>query len=94
MDIKLLLNQESCNGPQCRLCKKTFHNDHAKKRHIQTVHTAAIRCLYCSKSLKIAGRPDLLKQHLVRCKPFKKVHKGNINDRVKIEYKQLSESIN
>ena len=87
MDIQFLLNDPNTDKsnktfirPACHLCTKTFHNHHARKRHISTVHTSAMTCPYCSKSLKIAGRPDLLKQHLVRCRPFQQMTNGNLSN--------------
>ncbi len=62
----------------CKHCQKQFKNIHAKKKHELSVHGPKLPCEYCGKKLKVFGRQDLMKQHLERCKEYKKTLETNL----------------
>ena len=71
MDISSLLNPIYQENPaKCPTCDKIFSNRHARERHEATVHVSALLCPYCNRKVKYRGRPDLLKQHLIRCTKY------------------------
>jgi hypothetical protein len=54
----------------CYICSKQFKNNSTCRRHLKLVHSLPEICLFCNKKIKVAGRIDLKRQHLTRCKPF------------------------
>jgi uncharacterized Zn-finger protein len=72
---------------KCILCFKKFKSKYKLDRHY-SVHTSPIPCYFCGKFLKTNSRPDLARQHLKFCTPFKefieeKHNSKNINCHVK-----------
>ena len=92
MDIPQLLNPIFNNNPaKCPTCDKIFSNRHARERHESTVHVKALNCPYCARKVKFKGRPDLLKQHLIRCaKYIPSVKDANLWEK---EVRELYESV-
>ena len=79
MDITQLLNPVFKDfSSKCSICNKIFSNRHARERHELTVHAKALNCPFCSKQVKYKGRPDLLRQHLIRCTKYIPIAKDSV----------------
>ena len=82
MDIKSLLNVDMVitdgislekGNESCHVCHRVFDGLNPKRtlnRHLRSVHEERIECVYCSKKIKVKGRPDHYKGHLKRCSVF------------------------
>eukprot|EP00835_Amoeboradix_gromovi_P004530 NODE_357_length_10221_cov_0.563130.p7 type:complete len:133 gc:universal NODE_357_length_10221_cov_0.563130:9774-9376(-) len=74
MDISELLNSEkTTTSAQCNICYRVFDGSNPKRtltRHLRSVHEEKTACLFCSKKIKVKGRPDHYKGHLRRCSIF------------------------
>ncbi len=58
-----------CSKGFCPECHQGFVSKGSAFRHYYCVHSKALPCPYCHKSIKYLARMDLLKQHLIRCQP-------------------------
>eukprot|EP00834_Sanchytrium_tribonematis_P008549 NODE_1040_length_2493_cov_0.830827.p3 type:complete len:114 gc:universal NODE_1040_length_2493_cov_0.830827:852-1193(+) len=101
MDINQLLNSDkrieintNLNTFACEYCRRTFKSRPVLRRHLKSVHTQPIPCYFCSKSLKISGRLDLLRSHLEHCLEFKRYlvtnDMGDVVQQAQIFAKKLS----
>eukprot|EP00834_Sanchytrium_tribonematis_P001974 NODE_53_length_30760_cov_1.203712.p15 type:complete len:138 gc:universal NODE_53_length_30760_cov_1.203712:24289-23876(-) len=63
---------------RCKICLREFSRIYEAIRHELTVHSAKVRCIYCSKSLKVANRRDLQKRHLLTKCPIFAAYKMDI----------------
>ena len=69
MNISKLLNGFKVKGI-CPECHKQFADASTALRHYKHVHFPPFICKYCTKSLRILGRPETLKSHYSKCKQF------------------------
>ena len=74
---------------QCPVCLKTFCDQSTALRHLKHVHAPPYPCDYCQKLIKIGGRPDVLRNHLVRCPNFIKEHPLNAFDHARVCAKEI-----
>eukprot|EP00835_Amoeboradix_gromovi_P005614 NODE_544_length_6876_cov_0.251439.p6 type:complete len:109 gc:universal NODE_544_length_6876_cov_0.251439:475-801(+) len=78
------------SASSCQVCKKEFHDASTALRHYKHVHTKPSNCPYCDKSLRLYGRPDVLKNHYMKCKMVRKCIGGNdVLELAKIDYYRI-----
>eukprot|EP00834_Sanchytrium_tribonematis_P000138 NODE_3_length_80033_cov_0.932970.p54 type:complete len:169 gc:universal NODE_3_length_80033_cov_0.932970:68655-69161(+) len=78
-------------GPnnECPICAKCFCDQSTALRHLKHVHAPPIKCDYCLKSIKVGGRPDVLRNHLLRCPQFVKKFPNDSYEQAKTQAKSI-----
>ena len=74
---------------KCPECFKTFCDQSTALRHLKHVHAPPFPCDYCQKNIKIGGRPDVLRNHLLRCPSFIKLFAEDAFEQARIQTKLI-----
>ena len=74
-DVTVLYQRLSNNKAKisvgiCPQCGRQFCDSSTALRHLKHVHARPVPCKYCTKPLKIIGRPEVIKNHYIRCHKF------------------------
>ncbi len=97
----ILIKREKISNGICPQCDRQFCDSSTALRHLKHVHATPIPCKYCGKSLKVLGRPEVIKNHYSKCDIFlKSIGNKDINrctveqarkdyEKVKVGYKRL-----
>eukprot|EP00835_Amoeboradix_gromovi_P005613 NODE_544_length_6876_cov_0.251439.p5 type:complete len:117 gc:universal NODE_544_length_6876_cov_0.251439:1780-1430(-) len=67
---RLSNNKAKISSGVCPQCHRQFCDSSTALRHLKHVHARPVPCKYCSKLLKIIGRPEVIKNHYIRCHKF------------------------
>ena len=62
---------------RCPKCAKTFFDHSTALRHLKHLHSPIHACEFCKKGIKAYGRPDVLRNHLLKCGEFMKRYPEN-----------------
>ncbi len=78
---------------ECPMCLKVFCDQSTALRHLKHVHAPPHPCDYCHKNIKIGGRPDVLRNHLVRCPNFVRLHPQTAYYDSKVEARKIYDRV-
>eukprot|EP00834_Sanchytrium_tribonematis_P000461 NODE_8_length_66115_cov_0.981823.p46 type:complete len:148 gc:universal NODE_8_length_66115_cov_0.981823:18675-18232(-) len=56
----------------CPICERKFKDNSTALRHFKNTHCCPTNCPFsCSKKLRLFGRPDILRNHLMKCMAYR-----------------------